>query len=485
MERTKELRWKLMGFVGLVLMMCFVFVQSSMTALAAEGKVKVAAAKIRQDATTSSAALGSAVQGDTFTITDEVTGNDGKVWYQITFDGNKTGYIRSDLMTKTESTGGNNNQTVNPTVEVTDVQPVSATITGNVVRVRSDATTEGSTILASVVDGSVVTVTGQAKDSQDKTWYRVTFSSDSGEVTGFIREDFMEVSGAITPVENIPVTPPVTDNPPAPTEQPAAPVITDKYYVVEDNGVWYLVDKDGGYQYETKSLIEGANKNPVVIKDYQAKVKSQKACIVILIFLLVALGVGTTVLFLKLREVMDEAYFTAVEKDTIRQRQGQKANNPQGSSKPMHTVGAGGNTGNKQGAPKTSMPKAGNTRPASQGQKATGNVPQTVKVSNPAETRATKPAGTQPQRPVGTQPQRPAAEQQQRPVGEQQQRPAGTPQQKPQQRTATPQQTKTVVQNEAAQQKRTEKAWNSKNFVNDDDDEDEFEFLNWDADDDM
>ncbi len=455
MERTKDLRWKLIGFVSLVMVMCFVFIQSSLIVFAAEGKIKVDAAKVRKEASTSSTSLGSAVKGTTFTITDEVTGADGKVWYQIDYEG-KTGYVRSDLMSKTGEIS--NNQTANPTVEVTDVQPVSATIVGSVVRVRSDATTEGSTILASVVDGSVVTITGQAKDNQDKTWYRVTFSSDSGEVTGFIRQDFLTVSGTITPVENIIVTPPANTTPEA-TPAPETPVVREKYYTVEDNGTWYLVDRDGGYQYKAVDLIEAAEKNPDIIEDYKAKVKSQKTCVIILVILVVALGVGATLLFLKLREVMDEAYFAAVEKETMRQRQGQKANNPsQGANKKvMHTVGAGGNNGNRQGAPKTSAPKPAQPRPA-QGQKPAGSVPQTVKVSNPTETRTARPAGGQQQRPAGAPASKPI-----------QQRPAGAPVQKP-------------AQPKPVQQKPAEKPWNSKNFVADEeDDEFEFEFLNWDG----
>lgn len=457
MRKVNDLRWKLFGYASAVVMMVVIFAMCTLNVFAAEGKVTASAAKIRKDASTSSEAVGSATNGQTFTITGEKTGTDGKVWYQITFDGNKTGYIRSDLMTKIEDTG--NAGITAPTVQVEKVQPVSAKITGNTVRVRSDANTEGS-IVANVAKDSVVTITGQAKDSQNKTWYQVSFSNDSGEVIGFIREDFLTVNGNISPVVDTPPVeeiPPVDDNPIVEPEATNPPVITEKYYVKEKDGEWFLVDKDAGIQYEAESLINAAVKNPEVIAEQTAKIKSQKGWIVILAFLVAVLGIVATLLFFKVREVMDDAYFAAVEKETIRQRQGQKANNPSAANKSvMHTVGG---NGNKSGsAQKTGAPRPANTRPAGQQARPAGQqprptgqqqrpagtgTPQTVKVSDPAETRAPKPV---------------------------------TPQQKP----VTP-------QNKPAQQKPVEnpnkQTWQSKNFAAEEDDEFEFEFLNWDGND--
>lgn len=473
MRRVNDLRWKLFGYVSAVVMIVAVFAVCSLNVFAAEGKVTASAAKIRKDASTSSEAVGSATNGQTFTITGEKTGNDGKVWYEITFDGNKSGYIRSDLMTKTEDTGNTENTgnaentgTVAPTAQVEEVQPVSAKITGNTVRVRSDAGTDGS-IVANVVKDSVVTVTGQAKDSQNKTWYRVSFSNDTGEVTGFIREDFLTVNGTISPVVDTPPVeevPPVEDTPVVDDATTPPPVIIDKYYVQEDEGEWYLVDKDAGFRYNAADLIEAAIKYPEAFAEDQKTIKSQKAWIVILVLLVAALGIVATLLFLKMREVMDDAYFAAVEKETIRQRQGQKANNPAAANRNvMHTVGANGNkTGTAQ---KPGAPKPANTRPTGQQQRPTG----------------------QQQRPAGQQ-QRPAG-QQQRPVG------TGAPQTMkvsdpaetrvpkptvPQQRPANP-------QSKQVQQKPVEnpnkQTWQSKNFATEEDDEFEFEFLNWDGND--
>ncbi len=483
MERTKDLRIRLFGVVAAIMMMCFMFVHLSLITLAAEGKVTAQAAKIRATASTTSEQVGSATRGEKYTITGEETGADGYVWYKITFDGNKTGYIRSDLMEKTGEVT-NSGTTANPTVPVTDVQPVSATITGSSVRVRSDASTSGS-IIAGVVRDYVVTVNGQATDSQGKTWYRVTYSSENGEITGFIREDFLTVSGTITPVTDTPVVDdpvvndPVVSEPGAnDTPQTNDPVVVKAYEVIEENGVWKLVDNTAGRKYDAAALIKANDVNPPKLEELEKKVSSQKGWIVFLVLLVIALGVLATLLFLKVKDVMDEAYFAAVEKDTIRQRQGQKANNSAARNKTvMQTVGSNG-SGNKQGMPRnTSVPKPANpnTNRAPQ-QRPAGSAPQTVKVSNPEDTRAPKPVGQQrsaQQRPAGTAPA-------QRPVnpGTQQARPAN--QGAPAQRPAAPgaQQARPVAQQKAVE---TQQSWQSKNFVAEEEEDFEFEFLNWDA----
>ncbi|MBQ9141532.1 MAG: SH3 domain-containing protein [Lachnospiraceae bacterium] len=487
MERTKDLRVKIVGVAVAVLMMCFLFVQLSIVSFAAEGKVTAQAAKIRASASTSSDQVGSAIRGEKYTITGEETGADGYVWYKITFDGNKTGYIRSDLMEKSGEVSGGG-AAINPSVEVTDVQPVSATITGSSVRVRSDASTSGS-IIAGVVRDYVVTVNGKATDSQGKTWYRVTYSAENGEITGFIREDFLSVSGSITPVTDTPVVnDPVVNDPvvsepgTSDTPQTTTPSTSVKAFeVIEEEGVWKLVDNTAGKKYNASALIKANEVNPPKIEELEGKVTSQNRWIVFLVVLVIVLGILVTLLFLKVKDVMDEAYFTAVEKETIRQRQGQKANNNAAKNKPvMQTVGNGNGSGNKQGVPKTtSVPKpngANGTRPVQQ--KQAGAAPQTVKVSNPADTRAPKPVNQQ--RPAGAQ-QRPASAQNvQRaaaPAG-QQPRPVQNGQQG---KTVAPngQQPRPVQQRPV--ENTNKQSWQSKNFVADEDEDFEFEFLNWDG----
>ena len=505
MKRTKDLKFRLLNCAGLIMMMCFLFMHFSITSLAAEGKVKAASAKIRKEATTSSEMLGSAAYGEKYNITGEVTGADGYVWYQITFGDNQTGYVRSDLMDKSGEVESTDTTTAT-TDGVTELQPISATITGNTVRVRSGASTDSS-IVTNVLKDVVVTVTGKATDGQGKTWYRVTFSSDSGEVTGFIREDFLSVSGTVTPIVDDPVVEePTTEEPVEEDTETTTPVKKSDYELVEEGDVWWLVDNAvTGYKYDAAGLISAIKENEVLVTDYQSKVKSQKTWIIFLVILVVALGVLATLLFLKVKEVMDEAYFAAVEKETIRQRQGQKANNSSAGSSSknknvMHTVGADKNAINKQSMPKgNNIPKPGtNTATKTVQQKPAGTVPQTVKVSNPSETRDVRPANTtaaqKTTNAAGAQKTTNAAGVQKttNTVGAQKTASAAGVQKTASTAgtTAAPKAAaSSASQPKQAPQKAVEntskKSWQSKNFMAEDDDDDfEFEFLNWDGSDD-
>lgn len=445
MKRTKEVRGQLLSFALTVMTVCMMFVCFSITSLAAEGKITTSSAKIRKEASTSSDTVGGAIYGDTFEIVNEVTGTDGMVWYQISFETDKLGYVRSDLMEKT----GN---TTTAATTTTDVQPVSASVVGDQVRVRDQASTGGS-IVTTVRQGVVMTINGQATDGDGYTWYRVTFTSDSGDVTGYVRSDFVTVSGEIVPVTVTTDTPvvdtPVVDTPVVEDPVVTNPVVTKTYETLQDGETWYLIDNEAGVKYNIGSMIDASVKNPEVYAEMEDKVSSQKKWIVVLVILVVLLGVAVTLLILKIKDVTDEAYFTAIEKETIRQRQNQKQGTK--GSNVMHTVGADSKSGTtvKQSAPvKTSVPKMNV-------EKTNGSKPQTVKVSNPADTRAEKPVQ---QKTV------------QRPV---------------EKAVKSEEVKKTIVPSmkEEAQKPvdNTKQTWQSKNFMTDDeDDEFEYGFLDWD-----
>lgn len=452
MGKTKEMNHRLLGVVMTVMVMCVMFICISATALAAQGKVTTDVAKIREEASTSSTQVGSVQNGAVLEILSEVTGTDGRVWYQVRFGENKTGYIRSDLMTKLADT------TTPPSsvaTEVTDVQPVNCTVTGGQVNVRSNASTGGEKV-GQVRRGEVMTIDGMATDSAGDVWYRVNFSSNGGNVTGFVRYDFVSVSGEIKPVEQV-ETPPVVDppteqQPPMEQDPIEIPQLSKDYDTSQDQGVWYLIDNVENKRYNLENVMDAAIKNPQIYDEMDGKVKSQKRWIIFLVILVILMSVGITLLVLKLKDVMDEAYFTAVEKDTIRQRQGQRQGESNGTQrKVMHTVGANSQKGD---APvKTSVPKMSINKPGD-------GKPQTVKVSNPADTAAPKPIQ---QRPVN------------KPVVK-----------KDESKNEVTEETKVIppvgkkVPEKAPDN--TKQTWQSKNFMTDDDDDDDMEygFLDWD-----
>lgn len=170
----------------------------SITAFAdAEGTVIPGSAKVRSSADTSSEAVASVKSNDKLTITGKTTGTDGKVWYQIV-DGNTKGYIRSDLVKVNGTVEGGAGSEATVTQTNADVQPssfASGTVNTNSVNVRKGpASTDAKA--GSAKEGTVVSILGETTGADGKTWYQVSFNSNGNDVTGFVREDFVNAVAA-------------------------------------------------------------------------------------------------------------------------------------------------------------------------------------------------------------------------------------------------------------------------------------------------
>ena len=469
-------------------------------------KVTASSAKIRKTADSSSEVIGSAAKDKAISIKSQTKGADGYTWYEVYVDANTLGYIRSDLVSITDGSTPPSSSTtttatpapvVNETpVEVTAVEPLSATVTGGQsVRVRSNASTT-SQIVTTAENGMALTVTGQATGTDGKTWYQISFISNSVEVTGFIRSDYVALSGELqAPVEEQPVEEQPTDEQPAEDTQ-----TTSKDWDTQMQGdAWYLLDMAGQKQYKIEDLFNSLNQITEINAQYetnQKKISSQKAVIIILVILLVAAVAAVTLLIFKIKDMNDASYFSGVEEETVRRRrvdrpQGGRPQNgrpapqggrpqggrPQGSQKVMHEVGAERRPASRP----TGQGTRPDGRPAPQGERPIG---QTVRPAAPQERRPA-PRGGRPvtpgqgrPAPQGGRPVTPGqgrpAPQGGRPTAPQSERPA------PQAGRPVARPTKPVPQSEGNQNP----GWKSKNFMSDDD-EFEFEFLNWDGDEDQ
>lgn len=481
MRQTRETRLQLKTMVMAVItvvMMVLVVGMTTLVSHAEEGKVTATSVKIRESADTNSEMLSGAMQGDILTITGEVTGADGKTWYQVTFEGNRTGYVRSDLMEKVSGSGTTTTTTPasdpsTPASGVQAVQPISAKVTGEQVRVRSDASTSGS-IVTTVQKDVVLTVTGTATDSEGKTWYQISYSNTSGQVTGFVRQDFVSLEGEIVPADQVPEEPETPDTEaPVATEEPVAePEHKDFETSLEEEG-WYLLDYTTNQKYSIEEIFDTAEKYEELYNQSQAKLKSMKTIMIILVVVVILLALAATLLFFKIRDMMDAAYFEEVEQETIRKRQGQRT----AARASMPTVGAG----SKPAAGSQAKPTGGQQTRAGSGQ------------SRPAGNGQVRPAGSTQSRPAGSSQQTGAAGGQTRPAGGGQAKPAGSTQKpagsqasRPAQPASRPAQTAARPAQSAAKpaaQSSAKPAQQPKNFMTDDD-EFEFEFLNWDGEED-
>ncbi|MBQ8231924.1 MAG: SH3 domain-containing protein [Lachnospiraceae bacterium] len=499
----------LYGAVAIVLVLMMVLFWNGLTMVAradSKGTVTATSARVRQEASTNSNAVGSVQSGATVTITDTVTGTDGKTWYKVeTSDGTK-GYIRSDLVSKTDGgSTANTNLTVNPSVEVTQVQPIEAKVTGgSVIRVRTDASaSDSSGIITTVSNGTAVTVSGQATGTDNMTWYLVSFYSNNTVVKGFIRSDFLTISGEVTPVDT---STPAEGDSSTQTPESQEPVEEKKpYYTQQDQeGTWQLIDYSNGEAYDIEKLLAANKSSGETILDNQKTIRNQKIIIIILVVLVIAAVLAVSMLYYKIRDIKDEAYFTAVEKQTLREREAVKRSRESASPtrKVMQTVGADG--------ARPAGQKSAGQRPVSQkpvGQRATAQNPSGQKaVQGKTATGQTRPVQTRPTAQTGTTQNRASQSGagQARTVGQSgTSAQAGTSVQKADGQNAKSQavtagqataaqpgvstQARSAGQSSTAQVKQTdnkakaETDWKTKNFMNDDDDEFEFEFLNWDG----
>ena len=450
-------------------------------------KVTASSAKIRKSADSSSEVIGSAAKDKTISIKSQTKGADGYTWYEVYVDANTLGYIRSDLVSITDGSTPPSSSTTTTTtttttatpapavnetpVDVTAVEPVSATVTGGQsVRVRSNASTT-SQIVTTAENGMALTVTGQATGTDGNTWYQVNFIANNTEVTGFIRSDYVALSGEL----QAPSTEQPAEEQPS-EEQPAEDTqTTSKDWDTQLQGdAWYLLDMVGQKQYKIDDLFSSIDQITEINAQFetnQKKITSQKVVIIILVILLVAAAAAVTLLIFKIKDMTDAADFSDAEEAALRRRRvdrpqtgrGQggrpapQGGRTQGGQKVMHEVGAerrpAGKPAGQGGRPVQGQRPAGQqARPATQGAR-----PAAPQTGRPAP-QGTRPATPQTGRPA-PQGTRPAAPQTGRPAP-QVDRPV-----KPAQNNGNPQ----------------DPGWKSKNFMSDDD-EFEFEFLNWDGD---
>ena len=439
-------------------------------------------ANVRQSASTSSATVGGVEKGKVLTVLSQVQGSDGYTWYQVQYNATTTGYIRSDLVEVSEEApeeGGNDDTPA----AVTEVNPVSASVTGESGEIRNNASSAGQ-ILAEVPSETVLTVTGQTMDSEGNVWYQVSFISEESQVDGFIRSDYVALAEELTPK---------TEETEPEDTSPETPAETQPYGVVMQNGDWLLVDY---YTYEEAKgwpideIFSNLENYEKLLEEKEKNISNQKIIIIILVILLVFAVAGIAFLVFKIRDMMDSAYYNEVENETLRRKNAAKNRDGQ---KVMHTVG----TEKQSGRPAGAKPTGGGpgTRPAgsSQGQRHGG------------ASQGTRPAGTsQGQRMSGTsQGARPAGTSQgqktagtvqgARPVGASQgQRTSGTSQkarsigssqgQKPGGNSQGQRTSGMPSGARPAQQARsTSQRVQPKNFMEEDDDF-EFEFLNYDGD---
>lgn len=449
MRTERRLFGKMNPAILVIMAVGFLFVAMNAIKLVAladsAAKVTATTANIRKEPNASSAALGSVKSGEAVTITGQTTGADNNIWYQVVVNADSKGFIRSDLVSITDgstpatitvATTTETTSTGDPvsTTGVTQVNPVSATVAGGQsVRVRADASTSSS-IVTTAANGLALTVNGTKNDGDGKTWYYVSFINNGASTTGFIRSDFVSLSGEVTPYTEE-TEQPTEGSEEMPEQEPV--VEESKTYETQLQGDdWYLINNDEGMQYNIRKIFSDLQANADLYEKEHKKAKTNRNMMIIFMVVAIAALGAAAFFLLKWRECEDQQAMVDAER-----KQRSRTGNPSGD-RPARPNGTRPAQGQRPSGtrPAGTRPAQGGTRPA--GERPSGTRPAGTRPAQggtrPVQTAVTPEGGVRSPR---------AAENGVRPAGT---RPAAAPRPRPA----------------------------------DDDDEFEFGFLNWDGDDD-
>lgn len=271
-------------------------------------EVKSDNTRVRNAASTESEVMTAVNAGDKLDVVSEEQGSDGSKWYKVSIN-NVSGYVRSDTVQETSEPGTEAPAAPAETVEATSSSTVesiasqAATVKKDDVNVRANASTGGD-VVAKLQNGAAVTLTGTTSDSSGKTWYQVNFINNGSNVTGFIREDFVEPGEIMEPQTPAEETPEEEGDlaeiyGDMPTESEAAN--NNDYELVfeaDSEGVdcWYIHDNIAQKRYKLEQLMQAdeMNANNMAVMDKQVK---RLKIILIVLAVLLAVAIAAAGIF--------------------------------------------------------------------------------------------------------------------------------------------------------------------------------------------
>lgn len=144
----------------------------------AKGRVTTGSSNlnIRKTASTSASVVGKAKSGSVL----EIIGQASNGWYQVKFDGNKTGFVSNQYITLVNNGGGTESGTVKPMTG-----KVKVTTNGSNLNIRSSASTAGR-VVGSAKSGSILEITGQHSNG----WYEVKMADGT---KGYVSNQYVTV----------------------------------------------------------------------------------------------------------------------------------------------------------------------------------------------------------------------------------------------------------------------------------------------------
>ena len=319
-----KLQGAIRGFLAVAVVTVGMYIGTVGANAAGTCKVSEGAAKIRATASTSAEVVGSTSKGAKLDVISS-TSDGSYTWYKVYVEGDKTGYIRGDLVTDVQgdikSEGGATTSETTTTTESssssTVVEPCQYTngSTKDQVSVRESASTN-SAKKTTANAGQALSITGQATGDDGKIWYQVSYDS----VTGFIRSDFIDTSaGSELGEEEAPAEDEFVDefaedefaDDDVYEEVPVAPQVSDDYelrYEANDEGVemWYLYDHIKGTRQSLDNIFAVMQQSQNLQAQDNSSASKMKTIIIIMGVAILILVIVITVLLFKLRDSYED-----------------------------------------------------------------------------------------------------------------------------------------------------------------------------------
>ncbi|MCR5301972.1 MAG: SH3 domain-containing protein [Lachnospiraceae bacterium] len=200
------------GPAAAILLICIaaLFPTEANGATVSAGTVKVKSGNVRSSANTRSTVSFCVASGDEVAILGEEKGKDGNTWYKVSV-GTSVGFIRSDLITKSDKKVKVNDSLVKNSQASSNVKSAAAaevdktsaktagdtavgtaasgstgTVKGTSVRMRKNASVT-SGIVTTLNPGDKISIIAEGKATDGNVWYQVRM----GDMTGFIRSDLV------------------------------------------------------------------------------------------------------------------------------------------------------------------------------------------------------------------------------------------------------------------------------------------------------
>lgn len=256
--------------------------------------------RIRNSASTESEVMTSVNGGDKLSVVSEEQDGAGNKWYKVSIN-NVSGYVRADVVRETSEPGAEATiaaaeQPVqaSATSAVESMASQAATVKTDNVNVRSEASTGGS-VVATLQNGAAVTLTGTASDGSGKTWYQVNFINNGSNVTGYIREDFVEPGEVMDPQTPMAEAPEEGDSElnemygDMPAEEQTANNDYELFYEPDQDGVdcWYIHDNIIQKRYKLEQLMQADEMNTHNLEIKDQEIGRLKIVLIVLAVLLV------------------------------------------------------------------------------------------------------------------------------------------------------------------------------------------------------